>query len=127
MTKTGHSSTGRTVVSRPAFAQSRFISALASILHNRNPDFSSSLNTSARNALMNREVCLFGTWFVTPLQEISLDRIRTKTLKHNIGNHLFAVPISIKVGRMQVEHLPEGERRDQQAAWREARRQNRAS
>lgn len=55
------------------------------------------------------------------------DGIHMRTLKHNIANHLFAVPTSIKVGRMQVEYLPEGERREQQAAWRKTTRQNIAS
>jgi len=46
-----------------------------------------------------------------------------RTLKHKIADPLFAVPISIKVGAMQVDHpldaphLLEGERRKQKAAW----------
>ena len=67
MTKTGHSCTEKTVA-----LASRFSSVLASSQHNGNLDFSSSLNTSMRDALMNSEASLFGKQFVTLLQEISL-------------------------------------------------------
>lgn len=75
MTKTEHSSTGKTVALASTCSEqgdSRFSSALASSWENGNLDFSSSPNASMRDVLMSTEACLFGKRFVTLLQEISL-------------------------------------------------------
>lgn len=69
------SSSGKTVALPNMCSEqgnSRFSSALASSQHNGNLDLSSSPNASVKDALMNSEACLFGKWFVTLLQEISL-------------------------------------------------------
>lgn len=51
---------------------SRFSSVLDNRQHNGNLDFSGSQNTSVRDVFVNSEACLFGKWFATSLQEISL-------------------------------------------------------
>jgi len=71
MTKTGHSSTGKTVALASMWLRVAAGLALCQPAADTMETWTSP-NASARDVVMSSEACLFGKWLVTPLQEISL-------------------------------------------------------